>query len=69
MNRTSLVDRLKAEQCEFCGANDKLEMHHVRKLKNPNGKQDWEKHMIVRPRKTLAVCFNCRRKIHYRKMD
>lgn len=32
--RTSLIDRLKAEKCEMCGATEKLFMHHVRKLKN-----------------------------------
>ena len=29
---TSLINRLKAEKCEMCGATDKLAMHHVRKL-------------------------------------
>ena len=66
---TSLIDRLRAGKCEFCGATEELEMHHVRKLKDLKGKQDWEKHMIARRRKTLAVCFNCHRKIHYGKMD
>ena len=32
-NRTSLIDRLKAEKCEICGVTGKLDMHHVRKLK------------------------------------
>lgn len=35
---TSLIDRLKAEKCELCGAVDKLVMHHVRKLKIFKGK-------------------------------
>lgn len=66
---TGLADRLKAKQCEFCGASGKLEMHHVKKIKDLKGKQDWEKHMIARRRKTLAVCFKCHMKIHYGKMD
>ncbi|WP_240315421.1 reverse transcriptase domain-containing protein [Mucilaginibacter pineti] len=68
--RTSLMDRIKANQCEFCNnmEND-LQMHHVRKLKDLKGKQDWEKHMIARRRKTLAVCKKCHRKIHNGKMD
>jgi group II intron reverse transcriptase/maturase len=69
VKRTSLIDRLKAEKCEFCGANGYLEMHHVRKLKDLKGKELWEKHMIARNRKTLAVCFNCHNKIHHGKMD
>lgn len=36
---TSLIDRLKANKCEICGATDcEIEIHHVRKLKNPTGK-------------------------------
>lgn len=68
-NGTSLMDRLKARECEFCGANDDLEMHHVRKLKDLKGKELWEKHMIARKRKTLAVCFNCHVKIHNSTID
>ena len=34
-SRTSLIDRLKAKQCEFCGKEDcEIEIHHVRKLKD-----------------------------------
>ncbi|MCR4719228.1 MAG: group II intron reverse transcriptase/maturase, partial [Firmicutes bacterium] len=63
--RTSLIDRLSAEVCEFCGKTGvPLQMHHVRKLKNLSGKQPWEQFMIARKRKTLAVCEECHRKIH-----
>lgn len=37
------MERLKLQVCELCGATDKLEMHHVRKLKDLKGKSDWEK--------------------------
>lgn len=67
--RTSLIDRLKAEQCESCGGSEKLEMHHVRKLKDLKGKQPWEILMIARRRKTIAVCRSCHQKIHNGKMD
>lgn len=68
--RTSLIERLKAEKCEFCGReNVPLQMHHVRKLKNLNGKEPWEQFMISRRRKTLAICEECHRKIHGNKMD
>lgn len=67
MQSTSLMARLKACKCEYCGATDNLQMIHVRKLKDLNGKQEWEKLMIARKRKTLAVCENCYRKIHGRK--
>lgn len=67
--RNSLIARLQLEKCEQCGATDKLEMHHVRKLKDLKGKKDWEKRMIARNRKTLAVCSKCHDKIHAGKLD
>ena len=67
--RTSLVERLKARECELCGATDDLVMHHVRKLKNLQGKESWEQHMIARKRKTIAVCRSCHKKIHDGKID
>lgn len=67
--RNSLIERLKTEKCEQCGATEKLEMHHVRKLKDLEGKKDWEKRMIARKRKTLAVCSKCHDKIHAGKLD
>lgn len=61
---TSLIDRLKAKRCELCGKEDvKLDMHHVRKLKNLQGKEDWERHMIARKRKTIALCRSCHKKV------
>lgn len=62
---TSLIDRLKAEKCELCGATERLIMHHVRKLKGLKGKENWEKHMIARRRKTVAICGSCHQKIHH----
>jgi group II intron reverse transcriptase/maturase len=56
---TSLINRLKAEKCELCGASEKLVMHHVRKLKDLKGKTPLEKRMIARKRKTIALCGNC----------
>jgi group II intron reverse transcriptase/maturase len=62
--RTSLIDRLKAKKCEKCGKTESLVMHHVRKLKDLQGKESWERHMIARNRKTIAVCGSCHRNIH-----
>jgi group II intron reverse transcriptase/maturase len=61
---TSLMDRLKAQKCELCGATDRLEMHHVRKLKGLKGKEPWERMMIARRRKTIALCSSCHKKVH-----
>lgn len=67
---TSLIDRLKTNRCELCGCeNVMLEMHHIRKLKNLKGKEDWERIMIARRRKTIALCQSCHRKIHNGTLD
>ena len=66
---TSLIDRLKAEKCELCGKEGKLDMHYVRKLKELQGKENWEQHMIARQRKTIAVCRSCHKKIHHGTID
>lgn len=63
--RSSLETRLKTEVCEMCGkTGEKLEFHHVNKVKNLKGKHFWERMMIARRRKTLAVCKECHHKIH-----
>lgn len=68
-NRTSLIDRLKAEKCEICGATGKLDMHHVRRLKDLDGKGYADKMMIARRRKTIALCRSCHLKVHAGKID
>lgn len=65
LSYTSLTDRLKARKCELCGAAESVEMHHIRKLKDLKGKALWQKVMIARKRKTIAVCRPCHMKIHY----
>ena len=62
---TSLIDRLKARECELCGAAEELQMHHIRKMSDiKQGKEPWQVRMIARQRKTMAVCKPCHRKIH-----
>lgn len=66
LGRTSLIQRLEAGRCELCGAeNVPIEIHHVRKLKDLNGK----KFMIARKRKTLALCHKCHVDLHNEKLD
>ena len=62
---TNLIDRLKAKQCELCGkTNTPIEIHHIHKLKDLQGKSFWETLMIARKRKTLALCKSCHKKLH-----
>jgi len=57
--------RLLAQECEWCGAKDSpIEVHHVRKLKDLDGKAVWEKEMLSRRRKTMVLCRTCHRKLH-----
>jgi len=65
--RNGLITRLQARQCELCGAIDDLEIHHVKKLKDLKGKEDWKIKMISRKRKTLALCSKCHHKTHTEK--
>ena len=66
----SLIARMKAKRCEWCGAEDvDLEIHHVRRLKDLKGRAAWEKAMLARRRKTMALCVPCHDKLHAGKLD
>ncbi|MFQ6584965.1 reverse transcriptase domain-containing protein [Priestia megaterium] len=69
-SRTSLIERLLAGKCEWCEHTGvPLEIHHVKKLKDLTGKKRWEKRMIERNRKTMALCKACHRNLHNGKLD
>lgn len=64
-NVNSLEARLKAKRCELCGKSEgRFEIHHIRRLKDLKGKEQWEKAMIARRRKTLILCEECHVKVH-----
>jgi hypothetical protein len=70
-NRTQLVERLLADECELCKSNVNVQTHHIKKLKDlktkwkgRKEKPKWVKKMIAIRRKTLVVCAQCHRKIH-----
>ncbi|SCZ06104.1 hypothetical protein SAMN02787079_03901 [Lysinibacillus sp. TC-37] len=63
--RTSMIDRLLVEKCEWCSiVGVPLEMHHIHKLKGLKGKKMWEQKMIARRRKTMALCTSCHHDLH-----
>jgi len=68
-HRSEVVQRLAAGKCELCGADDRpLEVHHIRKLADIDRpgrppKENWEKIMSARKRKTLVVCEPCHQQI------
>lgn len=71
--RSELEKRLLAQVCEQCGATsltDKIEVHHIRALKDLNSytgreKPHWVKIMAARRRKTLVLCRTCHKDIQY----
>jgi hypothetical protein len=67
--RSELIQRLLADVCELCGSTDRVEVHHVRALKdlNPKGRKrppEWVTRMASRRRKTLIVCRTCHEDVH-----
>lgn len=70
LKRSQLVMRLLNDTCELCGSNGKIEIHHIRKLKDlvqndgRKEKPEWMKRMIAMNRKTLAVCNECHLLVH-----
>jgi len=68
-NRTELVTRLLANECEMCGSKTDIQVHHVRKLANlrQKGRKEkplWIQRMAAIRRKTLIVCKECHVAIH-----
>jgi len=65
-SRSELIQRMEANQCEYCGTTEgKFEVHHIRKLKDVvKGKRLWEVIMTARRRKTLVMCVSCHKKLH-----
>ncbi|WP_157579467.1 HNH endonuclease [Singulisphaera acidiphila] len=67
--RNELVARLLANTCEVCGSDDRINVHHMRKLKDlkvPGRRTPpiWKQIMAARRRKTLVVCHHCHVAIH-----
>jgi group II intron reverse transcriptase/maturase len=71
--RSELEKRLLAQVCEQCGVThltDKIEVHHIRALKDLNeytGREKplWVQNMAARRRKTLVLCRTCHMDIQY----
>ena len=69
---TEIVERLLADTCELCGAHDRIEVHHIRALKDlyrpgrPE-KPAWQRQMAARQRTKLVVCHTCHGDIQHGK--
>jgi hypothetical protein len=68
--KSEIVERLLNDTCEVCGAKEKVQMHHVRKLRDLNkpGKREmplWMQVMISRRRKSIPRCKRCHDDVHH----
>lgn len=68
-NRAELLQRLLAETCELCGSHNRIEVHHIRHLRDRrrHGRRPpprWVQVMAARRRKTLVVCRPCHDDLH-----
>jgi len=71
--RSELEKRLLADTCEYCGATgdaERIEVHHIRALKDlktSDGREKpaWVKIMAARKRKTLVLCATCHQDVTY----
>ena len=58
--RSEILERLRNDTCEVCGAKENVPMHHIRKLADLNKKSHgekplWRKIMIARRRKSIPL--------------
>jgi group II intron reverse transcriptase/maturase len=73
--RSELEKRLLADTCEYCGTTgdaERIEVHHIRALKDlktsdGREKPPWVKIMAARKRKTLVLCATCHQDVTYGK--
>ncbi len=72
-SRSELEKRLLADTCEYCGITgdaERIEVHHIRALKDlatydGREKPAWVKIMAARKRKTLMLCTTCHQDVTY----
>jgi hypothetical protein len=67
---TELHARMTANKCEYWKQEGGyIEIHHVRKLADiKDGTEKWQRKMIERRRKTLALCVDCHMRLHAGKL-
>jgi hypothetical protein len=72
-SRSELEKRLLADRCEYCGTTgdtERIEVHHIRALKDlktSDGREKpaWVKIMAARRRKPLVLCATCHQDVTY----
>jgi len=69
-SRTELEQRLLADECELCGSHERVQVHHIRALRDLRQygrppKPIWVEQMAARRRKTLVLCHPCHMDVEY----
>ncbi|MCC3796910.1 reverse transcriptase domain-containing protein [Vibrio parahaemolyticus] len=66
LSSTEVIQRLSANQCEYCKSKaGPFEIHHIKKMASVSkGKQLWQIMMSRRNRKTLVLCVSCHKNLH-----
>ena len=69
-SRTEIIERLNAEECEYCGkTGGYFEVRHVRKMADiKKGKELWQEVMVARNRKKIVLCIECHDLLHAGKL-
>lgn len=60
--RTELLQRMMADECEYCGSTEDVEVHHLNRIisHKERGKiPPWLQIMRARRRKTMVLCHEC----------
>lgn len=66
--RSELIQRLLANECEYCGSTEELEVHHLRRVianKEKGTVPKWLQIMRARRRKTMVLCRVCHEDVTY----
>ncbi|EBT7096799.1 hypothetical protein CPV60_02705 [Salmonella enterica] len=63
--RSDVMERLLAQQCEYCGATGvPCEIHHSRKLVDMKDTPLWKQVAAARRRKRIVLCRSCHQALH-----
>ena len=68
-DRSSLIDRLLKDRCELCGSKDRVQVHHVRRIREKGKRLPHQEIKAVINRKAVVVCHECHWTIHRGKYD
>jgi group II intron reverse transcriptase/maturase len=63
-DRVGMVQRFSAEQCEQCGSNENLTIHHIHAMRDTKDLTSIQRRRSARIRNTVVLCQACHRARH-----